>query len=418
MASEVTIPRLGWNMDEGIFVGWLKSDGERVAAGEPIFSLEGDKATQDVESLESGILRIPPDGPKDGEKIAVGTLIGYLVAPGEPAPFEADSKRVAVNHRVEPSWEGAAPAEPEKAVARPEPRPGGRKQRVSPRARRVASDLGIDTIGLKGSGMSGRILERDIRAAAAEARPAVARSSVAQRQAAPSSHGSREIAVTPIRRTIAERMVQSARTAAGVTLSTTVDATNLVNLRHQFKAVAGAGEAVSIAYTDIIVKLTALALEKHPHLNARWTGEKIVVSSDINIGIAVDTELGLLVPVIRDVPRMTLRQFAARSRELIDLARRGALSAAEMQGGTFTVTNLGPMGVEMFTPLINLPECAILGLGRIQKQVVVDDRQFVTRDRMVLSLTFDHRIVDGAPAARFLQSLSLLLENPSPWLLP
>ena len=161
-----------------------------------------------------------------------------------------------------------------------------------------------------------------------------------------------------------------------------------------------------------------MALEKHPLLNARWNGDKIVVSSSINIGIAVDTDAGLLVPVIRDVPRLTLRQLAARSRKLIDRARRGKLTAAEMQGGTFTVTNLGPMGIEMFTPLINLPECAILGLGRIQKQVVVDDKQFVARDRMMLSLTFDHRIVDGAPAARFLQSLSLLIENPSPWLLP
>ena len=233
-----------------------------------------------------------------------------------------------------------------------------------------------------------------------------------------SSPGCREIAVTPIRRTIAERMVQSAQTAAGVTLSTTADATNLVNLRQQFKAVAGAGTKPSIAITDIVVKLTALALEKHPLLNSRWNGDRIVVESSTNIGIAVESDSGLLVPVIRDVPRLTLRQVATRSRELIDRARRGALSVADMQGGTFTVTNLGPMGIEMFTPLINLPECAILGLGRIQKQVVVDDKQFVARDRMMLSLTFDHRIVDGAPAARFLQSLSHLIENPSPWLLP
>lgn len=160
-----------------------------------------------------------------------------------------------------------------------------------------------------------------------------------------------------------------------------------------------------------------MALEKHPVLNARWYGDKIVVESSTNIGIAVDTDLGLLVPVIRDVPRLSLRQLAARSRADRSCPR-GHLSAAEMQGGTFTVTNLGPMGIEMFTPLINLPECAILGVGRIQKQVVVDDKQFVARDRMMLSLTFDHRIVDGAPAARFLQYLSLLIENPSPWLLP
>ena len=408
MASEVTIPRLGWNMDEGTFVGWLKSDGDHVSAGEPLFSLEGDKATQDVESLEAGVLRIPDDGPKDGEKIAVGTLIGYLVAPGETAPFEADSHRNDAVNRVEKTRQGEAPSEPVKTMARTEPCPREvMKQRISPRARRVARELGVDAIGLEGSGNHGRIRERDIRAAA--------------RAPTASAHAlgpNREIAVTPIRRTIAERMAQSAQTAAGVTLSTTVDATNLVNLRQQFKVVAGASAAPSIAIIDIVVKLTALALEKHPLLNARWIGDRIVVESSTNIGIAVDTESGLLVPVIRDVPRLTLRQLAARSRELIDRARRGALSAADMQGGTFTVTNLGPMGIEMFTPLINLPECAILGLGRIQKQVVVDDKQFVARDRMMLSLTFDHRIVDGAPAARFLQSLSLLIENPSPWLLP
>jgi pyruvate dehydrogenase E2 component (dihydrolipoamide acetyltransferase) len=416
MASEVTIPRLGWNMDEGTFVGWLKSDGEYVAAGEPLFSLEGDKATQDVESLESGTLRIPPDGPKDGEKVAVGTLIGYLVARGETAPLEADSSRNSGVNRVAKPQEGEAPTEPEKAMARPEPHPPATKQRISPRARRVARELGVNTAGLKGSGSSGRIRERDIRAAG---RPQISPGRITRAaQDTMSPPGCREIAVTPIRRTIAERMVQSAQTAAGVTLATTVDATNLVNLRQQFKSVAGAGASPPIAFTDIIIKLTALALERHPLLNARWSGDQIVVESTINIGIAVDTDPGLLVPVIRDVPRLTLRQLAARSRELVDRARRGALSAAEMQGGTFTVTNLGPMGIEMFTPLINLPECAILGVGRIQKQVVVDDKQFVARDRMTLSLTFDHRIVDGAPAARFLQSLSHLIENPSPWLVP
>ena len=404
MATEITIPRLGWNMEDGTFVGWLKSDGQHVAAGEPLFSLEGDKATQEIESLETGILRIPPDGPNDGAKVTVGTLIGYLVAPGEPAPFEATATSgTAINH-VAHFREGEAPSEPVKAAARTEPRPTGVKRRISPRARRAARELGVDAHGLNGSGRNGRIVERDIRAAA-------------QTETAPSA-AYQEIAVTSIRRTIAERMMQSAQGAAGVTLSTTVDATNLVNLREQFKAVDGIGERLSITFIDIIVKLTAQALENHPLLNARWNGDTILISKAIHIGIAVDTDKGLLVPVIHDVPRQTLRQLAARSHDLVDRARKGSLMAAEMQGGTFTVTNLGAMGIEVFTPLINLPECATLGLGRIQKQVVVDDRQFVARDRMTLSLTFDHRVVDGAPAARFLQSLSRLIENPSPWLMP
>jgi pyruvate dehydrogenase E2 component (dihydrolipoamide acetyltransferase) len=297
------------------------------------------------------------------------------------------------------------------------------KPRVSPRARRVARELGIDATLLEGSGKNGRIRERDVRAAAraSNARDLLPTIGHEQAPGGPSqlpSSGFREIAVSPVRRRIAERTLQSASTTASVTLSTTVDATNLVNLRQQFKAVAGSGEKAPIGINVIVVKLTALALEQHPLLNARWGGDKILVSSAINIGIAVDTDAGLLVPVIPDVPRQTLRQLAEKSRDLIDRARKGTLPVAALNGATFTVTNLGPMGIEMFTPLINLPETAILGLGRIQKQVVVDGTQFVARDRMTLSLTFDHRVVDGAPAARFLQSLGQLIENPSPWLLP
>jgi len=421
MASEVTIPRLGWNMEEGTFIGWLKSDGQHVATGEPLFSLEGDKATQDVESLETGILRVPPNGPKEGDKVAVGTLIGYVVESGEPVPFEAEPAR-----NSPPATTLAQKFEGEPAHKSPPATTAARKNaklRMSPRARRAANELAVDATELVGSGKTGRIRERDVRsralARAALADPAaIAPDPAAGGPLERSSAGYREIAVTSVRKTIAQRMVQSASTTAAVTLSTTVDATNLVNLRQQFKAVAGTAHAPLIGFTDIVVKLTALALEKHPLLNARWCGEEILISSNISIGIAVDTDGGLLVPVIHNVPRQTLRQLAALSRDLIERARKGMLSAADMQGGTFTVTNLGPMGIEMFTPLINLPECAILGLGRIAKQVVVEDKQFVARDRMMLSLTFDHRIVDGAPAARFLQALGVLIENPSPWLLP
>ncbi len=230
---------------------------------------------------------------------------------------------------------------------------------------------------------------------------------------------SHELPVSRMRKTIAERMLESKRTTAAVTITTTVDATNLVNLRQQFKAVVPTGLVPPIGYTDVVIKLTAMALQKHPLVNARWDGDKIVCFSDVHIGLAVDTEAGLMVPVIRDVPGLTLRELAADSRTKIERARAGTLTSAEFEGGTFTVTNLGPMGIEMFTPLINPPECAILGLGRIQKQVVVaSDGQFAARDRMTISLSFDHRIVDGAPAARFLQALGLLIENPSPWLLP
>jgi pyruvate dehydrogenase E2 component (dihydrolipoamide acetyltransferase) len=171
------------------------------------------------------------------------------------------------------------------------------------------------------------------------------------------------------------------------------------------------------SYTDFLVKLTAIALEKHSLLNASWVDDEIHLSDGIHIGIAVDTDAGLLVPVLRDVPALGLKQVAARARDLIERARARKLMLDELQGGTFTITNLGAFGIDAFTPLINVPQCAILGVGRIARRPVVFGEQIVARDQLTLSLTFDHRIVDGAPAARFLQTLCGLIENPGPWLM-
>lgn len=218
--------------------------------------------------------------------------------------------------------------------------------------------------------------------------------------------------VDATRRLIAERMTRSLRETAPVTLTTSIDAANLVNLRRQFQAVAASrGDEASpgIGFSDMVVTLAAQALTKHGLLNARWDGDRIVIHRKVHVGLAVDTEHGLLVPVIRDAQDLTLRQVAARTRDLIDRARRRALAPEDLRGGTFTVTNLGAFGIDAFTPIINLPECAILGMGRIHDAGV--------GPRMTLSLTFDHRIVDGAPAARFLQDLAGRLENPGPWLL-
>jgi pyruvate dehydrogenase E2 component (dihydrolipoamide acetyltransferase) len=193
-------------------------------------------------------------------------------------------------------------------------------------------------------------------------------------------------------------------------LTTAVNAGNLVNLRGQFRA---AGQEVP-SYTDFILKLTATALQKHPHLNARWENDRILLLSDIHIGLAVDTDAGLLVPVVRQVPQRSLRELAGQTRDLIERARQGRLRAEEMQGGTFTITNLGAFGIDAFTPILNYPECAILGIGRIHPQPIVLDERVIAGEQLTLSLTFDHRLVDGAPAARFLRTLSQLLENPGP----
>lgn len=208
-------------------------------------------------------------------------------------------------------------------------------------------------------------------------------------------------------------MVKSLQTTAPVTLTTTVDATNMVNLRRQFKE---SGRDAP-AFLDIIVKLAALVLREHPNLNARWADDRIELSDEAHVGIAVDTEAGLFVPVLRDAGALGLGRIAELTRDLARRARERKLLPGEMQGGTFTVTNLGAFGVESFTPIINPPECAILGLGRIARQPVMDGERVVPRDRMTLSLTFDHRVVDGAPAARFLQDLGRRVENPAPWLI-
>ena len=275
----------------------------------------------------------------------------------------------------------------------------------------MAREHGIDWTQLRGSGITGRIRKVDILEA------------VRARQSSAQPHSGADVpfqsfAAGPTRRIIAERMTASCRTTAPVTLSTTIDATNLVGLRRQFKAVEPDGVTVP-SFTDFVVKLSAIALRDHPLLNARWgDGDSpIIVSGEVHVGIAVDTEVGLVVPVIHGAGGLGIRALAARSRELIRRAQERQLRPADMQGGTFTVTNLGAFGIETFTPIINLPECAVLGIGKIERKPVMEGDKVVGQERMFLSLTFDHRIVDGAPAARFLQQLTRLIENPSPWLM-
>jgi pyruvate dehydrogenase E2 component (dihydrolipoamide acetyltransferase) len=210
-------------------------------------------------------------------------------------------------------------------------------------------------------------------------------------------------------------MLQSQQQTAPVTLTTRVDATNLVSLRQQFKSANDQGAIPS--YSDIIMKLASIVLSQHPLLMSQWVGEQLVIPEAIHIGVAVDTEAGLLVPVVRDVDQLSLLEVSKQSAQLVERARTGQLKAPDLQGGVFTITNLGSYGIDAFTPIINIPETAILGLGRIRREPAVYENQIVPRDQLSLSLTFDHRIVDGAPAARFLQTLGQAIETPSAWLL-
>ncbi|HYT95459.1 MAG TPA: dihydrolipoamide acetyltransferase family protein [Gemmataceae bacterium] len=388
MAIPITIPRLGWNMEQGVFGGWLKANGTTIRAGEPLFTLESEKATEDIEGFDDGVLHIPADGPRQGDVVAVGAVIGFLLQPGEPIGVGPASR----------AGPGApnAPRTPPVRLGSPDLLDAPRRDRPtsSPRARRTAANLGIDWRNAKGTGQTGRIRERDVLALAA---------------IAPDTQSATGISST--RRVIAERMLTSHRSTAPVTLMTMIDATNLVNLRNRWKAAPQSSGDLVPTYTDLFVKLAAMALERHPGLNARWENDRIVSPKGIHIGIAVDTDAGLLVPVVRDVPRLSVQELSLRSRDLIDRARQRRLSTSELQGGTFTVTSLGHLGIDAFTPIINYPECAILGIGRIRRCPVVYEDQIVIRDQVTLSLTFDHRITDGAPAARFLQTLTGAIEE-------
>lgn len=343
MPIAITVPRLGWSMEEGTFSAWLKQPGESVEPGEILFAIESDKVTMDVEALDGGLLHVPSDAPQPGDRVVPGQLLGYLLAPGEAAPDA--------------------------------------KVPVTPRARRVARELKVDLKPVQGTGKGGRIRERDVRAAAPN-----------QPQPAPAQ---------PLRRTIATRMMRSAQNTAPVTLMRRVDATALADLRSKDN---------QLSYTAIMLKLAAQALQQHPLLASRWEDDRIVPPTGMHLGIAVDTEHGLIVPVIRDADRLSISQIAERMRQLVQAAHSRQLKPEDMEGGVFTITNLGAFGVEAFTPILNYPETAVLGMGAVQwEPVALANGHLVTRRQITLSLTFDHRVLDGAPAARFLQTLTHLL---------
>ncbi|MDZ4686901.1 MAG: dihydrolipoamide acetyltransferase family protein [Planctomycetaceae bacterium] len=395
MPHEIRIPRLGWSMEEGTFVGWLKPPGAEVATGEPLFELEGEKALQEVESVNAGKLYVPLDAPQPGSTIPVGALLGYLLAPDEPIPSASSSTMLAPTE-LRPDVEIARAAPARSSPLSPSDQPI-----ATPRAKRVAAELGIDWTTLAGTGRDGRIREADVRADV------------------PAADRSHAVPLSPRRKAIADRLRLSRERSIPVTLTTIADATSLVALREQFKT---AQAQLVPAYTDLVACLVARVLKRHPAMAVRWQSDhqslNPVADDQFHVGIAVDTPDGLLVPIVRDVLRKPLLQVAQESKTLIDRARTGRLTAAEMQDGVLTITNLGAYGIDAFTPIINDPEIAVLGLGAIRREaIVLPDDRIVPRQRITLSLTFDHAAVDGAPAAAFLKDIAAALENAAAHLL-
>jgi pyruvate dehydrogenase E2 component (dihydrolipoamide acetyltransferase) len=467
MAYEVVIPRLGLTMEEGSVVDWYKKDGESVQVGEPMFSVETDKAVMDVEAPFSGLLYRLPNLPEGMQPI--GTLVGYILQPGEALPSSlggaVEPAMVEEPYSASPAM--ASPAIPSlfappttgRKLSSPAARrragelgvdwrlverPGGRpilaahveafasqstddsaaqpgagqqlspEVKITPVARRMAEANGLDLTRMVEEKAGGKITRADVeKITAAQTQPAYAAPELAQ---GTSVMPGERLPITQLRRVIAQRMVESAHTTAPVTLTTEADATELVALREQFRA-ARAQRGLSIpTYTDLLVKLASVALNEHPQVNAVLEADYILLRSDIHIGVAVDTEAGLMVPVVRDVQGLSLHQISEQLRRLSEKARTRQLLPDELQGGTFTMTNLGTYGIDAFTPLINLPQCAILGVGRIIAKPAVVGDDILPRKMMALSLTFDHRVVDGGPAARFLNTIREYIEQPHLWL--
>ena len=400
MAIEITIPRLGWSMDEGAFGEWLIADGESVEPGDPLFTLESEKALQEVESIDGGLLHILPGGPSEGDTVEVGMRIGWLLEAGESPP--SDAPAISQTHeapaRADASSAGNADTVQATRRGTIETSDGSSRLRISPRAARVAAELGVNPAGVSGTGRGGRIREADIRRATAaidEPRPVSSR---------PSAE------MPTLRRTIAARMANSSRTTAAVTLTTRADAESLIETRQQLAA-SPENEIVP-SFQDMIVRVVACALREHPVINSQWTDDGLVQPDGIHIGIAVDTPDGLIVPVLRNAERLELASIAEASRSLIERAQSRRCAPQDLTGGTFTITNLGAFGIDAFTPIINRPETAVLGIGTIRREAVVaEDGGITARHRVTLSLTFDHRVTDGAPAARFLETVVQSVES-------
>jgi len=440
MTTEVLVPPLGTTVDTVTLVKWYVEEGETVQKGAPLFAVETDKATLDVEAPASGVLRQVTARP--GDVLQALSVIAVIAAPDEVLAEKTGAPSSST--QAIPSTSASKPGQ---AVA-----VTGKRTRIfiSPRARRLAEQRQIPLVGLHGSGPDGAIVERDV-LAYLERNVAPAITPVAQRMAEQagldwrqlqgSGAGGRitredieralatprseaqptvspvtvEVANTPlevislqsVRATIAERMVRSHITTAPVTLTAHADATALVALRQQLQQ-----DDIDISYNDLFIYIVARALREHRRLNASLDGDTIKVWQRIHIGLAVDTDRGLLVPVVYDADTKGLAQLAQETRTLIARAQAGQSTPTELSGGTFTITNLGMLGIDSFTPIINLPECAILGVGRINRQAAVIGENIVARQMVWLSLSFDHRLVDGAPAARFLRRVVQLVEGP------
>jgi pyruvate dehydrogenase E2 component (dihydrolipoyllysine-residue acetyltransferase) len=405
MATEIKLPRLGQGMESGTIVKWLKAEGEPVEKGEPLYELDTDKVTQEVEADASGVLL--KIAVQEGE-VEVGRTIAVIGEKGEEVTVDSSSNGASAEAAEEAPAKDEAKAEAEPAttqgqsLGQVQTRDGGRIK-ASPLARRIARERGVDLAQIQGTGPDGRIVAEDVERA--EAAPAAAPAVAA---AAPA--GEVEVRqLTSVRKTIARRLTQAWQ-APVFQLTVSVDMTSAQALVQQLRELHP-DERPTI--TDVLTRVTASALMRHREVNAHYVDDEIRIHPSANVGIAVAAPQGLVVPVIRGAERLTIAEIARVRAEVVGRARDNKLRQGDLQDGTFTISNLGMFGVEQFIAVLNPPQVAILAVGATEDRVVVRDEQFAAQPTMTMTLTCDHRAIDGAVGAQFLQTLARSVEQPA-----
>jgi pyruvate dehydrogenase E2 component (dihydrolipoamide acetyltransferase) len=414
MATEIKLPRLGQGMETGTIVKWLKSEGESVEKGEPLYELDTDKVTQEVEADASGVLlRIAV---QEGE-VEVGRTIAVIGEQGESVP-EPEAAKVAEEPQEEGSPGAAREDERERGreagtvISEPEPaaaRVDGGRIKASPLARRIARERGIDLSSIAGTGPEGRVVAEDVERAAASPRPLAPAAAPAAAAAAPPGEFE-SIPVSSIQKTVARRMTEAWQIPV-FHLFVSVDMTRANEVRRRLVELTPEG-GVRPTVSDLLTKVCAAALMRHREVNAWWAEDTIEIHPTANVGLAVALPAGLIVPVIRECERKSVAEIAAVRSDLVTRARESKLQREDLEGGTFTISNLGMFGVERFTAVLNPPQAAILAVGATQEKPVVRDGEIVVRPMMDLMLTCDHRSVNGAAGAGFLQAVKETLEEP------
>ncbi len=402
MAIDIKVPSVGESVVEGVLARWIKKNGDMVKANEPLFELETDKATQEVAAPAAGVLHIHV---KEGEKVAIGSLVGRLDAAGSiPEPSPSPTPVSTGGGNIPSPKEAHGPI-------------------LMPAARQAAADLGVDPTKIFGTGKAGRILKEDVLAASQVSAPSQpvgqASAPVAATSQAPigphAQSGARSetrTRMSPIRLRIAERLLQAQQNAAILTTFNEVDMSSVMELRTRFKESFQKRHGISLGFMSFFVRAVVEGLKSFPLVHSRIDGNEIVTPSYADIGVAVSTEKGLMVPVLRNAENLGFAQIEQSISDLAKRARENKIHVSELQGGTFTITNGGVFGSLLSTPIINPPQSAILGMHTIQKRPVVVDDQIVIRPMMYLALSYDHRIIDGKEAVSFLVRVKDCIENP------